>query len=65
MKLAALILLALLAGCATVDRLTLPPAPVMDEHGVVDDGFPEGAVTTPPWGYSKHCYDYPDSVFCK
>ena len=62
--LAALLLLLALAGCATVDKLTLPQMPEPDEHGVINDGFPEGERTRMPWGYIKHCIDYPDSVFC-
>jgi len=29
------------------------------------DQIPIGDKTSPPYGYSLHCRDYPDSIFCK
>ena len=27
--------------------------------------FPEGKVTPPPYGYTLHCIQFPDSIFCR
>lgn len=26
--------------------------------------IPDGAITGPPIGYIKHCFDFPESIFC-
>lgn len=44
----------LIFGCAGS-----PPEPV------TSSGFPEYGETRPPFGYVKHCIDYPWSIFCE
>lgn len=48
-------------GCATVEEKVVYEPPVVVE----EQGFPEGEITYPPFGYIKHCVDYPDSIFCE
>jgi hypothetical protein len=50
----------LLFGCATVEEKVVYKPVVVEEQG-----FPEGDITDPPFGYIKHCIDYPDSIFCE
>lgn len=69
--LAAILLLLALTACATVDQLfgtrdglILAPLPEPDETSEAYEGLPLGEEVPAPWGYTKHCIDFPDSVFC-